>query len=121
MSEISLKQLRYFKALALHGHFGRAAEACSVSQPALSLQVKQLEEVLGVQLVERGNRRTRLTDVGAALAERVQLILRAVDELGSHARAVQPTLTGELKIGAISTVAPYLLPGVVKNLREGVR
>ena len=118
MKDVSIKQLRYFKALAQHRHFGRAAEACSVSQPAISLQVKELEETLGVQLVERGNRRTKLTDLGVAIADRVQKILREVDELGSYARSVQPTLTGELRIGAISTVAPYLLPAVVKNLNR---
>ncbi len=116
MSEISIRHLRYFRALAQHGHFGRAAEECSVSQPALSIQVKQFEEILGVQLVERGGRGTRLTPLGVATAERIQAILRAVDELSNYVRSGQSTFSGELRIGAISTVAPYLLPTVVKNI-----
>lgn len=116
MKRITIRQLRYFKALAHHAHFGRAAEECSVSQPALSLQIKQLEEILGAQLVERGGRGTRLTALGEAIAERIQGILLRVDELGNYAQSIQSTLTGEFRIGAIPTVAPYLLPTVVKNL-----
>ena len=81
MINLTLKQLRYFQALARSGHFGRAAEACAISQPALSLQIKELEETLGAELFERSARRVRLTGLGEALATRVRDILRSVHEL----------------------------------------
>lgn len=111
-----MKHLRYFDALANHGHFGRAAEACAISQPALSLQMKELEEILGAPLIERGARQIRLTRLGEAFALRVRDILRAVDELGDLARASSGPLAGRLRIGVIPTVAPYLLPRVIKLL-----
>lgn len=116
MNGITIRHLRYFDALAQHGHFGRAAEACAISQPALSLQMKELEEILGTALVERAARRIRLTPVGEAFAARARDILRAVDELGTLARAAQAPLSGRLRIGVIPTVAPYLLPGVIQRL-----
>ncbi|MCF4164890.1 LysR substrate-binding domain-containing protein [Zavarzinia compransoris] len=111
-----MKHLRYFEALAQHGHFGRAAEACAISQPALSLQVKELEEILGAPLVERGGKQIRLTSLGEAFADHVRGILQAVDELGDLARASNSPLAGRLRIGVIPTVAPYLLPRVIKDL-----
>lgn len=116
MSSLSLRHLRYFEALAQHSHFGRAAEACSISQPAMSLQMKELEEILGSALIERSARRIRLTPVGESLAVRAREILRSVDELASLARASQAPLSGRLRIGVIPTVAPYLLPGVIQRL-----
>ncbi|MBB3769574.1 LysR family hydrogen peroxide-inducible transcriptional activator [Angulomicrobium tetraedrale] len=116
MTEISMKHLRYFEALAQHGHFGRAAEACAISQPALSLQMKELEELLGAPLVERGSRRIRLTPLGEDFAVRAREILRAVDELHALARASHGPLAGRLRIGVIPTVAPYLLPMVIQRL-----
>ncbi len=116
MATISIKHLRYFEALAQHGHFGRAAEACAISQPALSLQVKELEQILGAALVERGARQIRLTDTGTAFAVRARDILRAVDELATLARAAAGPLTGRLRIGVIPTVAPYLLPRIIHKL-----
>ena len=118
MSLISIRHLRYFDALSQHGHFGRAAEACAISQPALSLQVKELEEVLGVSLIERGSRQIRLTSVGEAFVPRVREILRAIDELSDLARASLSPLAGRLRIGMIPTVAPYLLPAFIKRLTE---
>lgn len=118
MNGISMKQLRYFDALAQHGHFGRAAEACAISQPALSLQMKELEEVLGAPLVERGTRQIRLTPFGEEFAPRVRDILRAVDELDELARSSHGPLAGRFRIGVIPTVAPYLLPAVIKRLTE---
>ncbi|TCK28690.1 LysR family transcriptional regulator [Ancylobacter aquaticus] len=111
-----MRHLRYFEALAQHGHFGRAAEACAISQPALSLQVKELEEILGAPLVERGMRQIRLTRLGAEFATRARSILRAVDELDDLARASHSPLVGRLRIGVIPTVAPYLLPAVMQRL-----
>ena len=118
MIGISMKHLRYFEALAQHGHFGHAAEACAISQPALSLQIKELEEILGAPLVERGPRHIRLTSLGEAFALRARDIIRAVDELGDLARASSGPLTGPLRMGVIPTVAPYLLPAVIKALTE---
>jgi LysR family transcriptional regulator, hydrogen peroxide-inducible genes activator len=116
MDRLTLKQLRYFDALARHCHFGRAAEACSISQPALSMQIKEMEEALGGVLLERGTRQVGLTSFGEEAAQRVRNILRSVDELGDFARASQDRLVGRLRIGMIPTVAPYLLPAVIGNL-----
>jgi LysR family hydrogen peroxide-inducible transcriptional activator len=116
MNGITLKHLRYFEAISRHGHFGRAAKACGVSQPALSVQIKELETLLGAPLIERSARQIRLSSLGEALAERARDILRAVDELGDLARASRGPLTGRLRIGVIPTIAPYLLPGLMKAL-----
>ncbi len=116
MSAITIKHLRYFDALARHGHFGRAAQACAISQPALSLQMKELEELLGAQLIERNARQIRLTGLGEALVMRARDILRGVDELGDLARASYSPLTGRLRIGVIPTIAPYLLPQIITRL-----
>jgi LysR family transcriptional regulator, hydrogen peroxide-inducible genes activator len=116
MIETTLRQLRYFDALAGHSHFGRAAAACGISQPALSMQIKELEEALGAVLIERGARQVRLTKFGEDAALRVRDILRSVDELGDFARASRGWLAGQLHIGMIPTIAPYLLPTVIGNL-----
>ncbi len=116
MNNLTIKQFRYFEALARHGHFGRAADACAVSQPALSLQIKDLEESLGAILFERGPRQARLTSFGEEFALRVGSILRAVDELGDLARASRHRLAGRLRLGVIPTVAPYLLPTIIGKL-----
>jgi LysR family transcriptional regulator, hydrogen peroxide-inducible genes activator len=118
MINITLRQLRYFDALARHGHFGRAAEACAISQPALSMQIKEMEKTLGGVLLERNARQVALTTFGAELAERVRDILRAVDELGDFARASRDLLAGRLRVGMIPTIAPYLLPKVIGNLKR---
>src|SRR4029077_3984344 len=99
-----------------HGHFGRAAEACSISQAALSMQVKEMGEALGGMLLERSARQVAPTRFGEELVERVRDILRSVEELGDFARAAHDRFTGRLHIGMIPTVAPYLLPKVIGNL-----
>jgi LysR family transcriptional regulator, hydrogen peroxide-inducible genes activator len=116
MINLTLKQLRYFEALAQHGHFGRAADACAISQPALSMQIKELEEQLGAPLFERGARQVRLTSFGEEFALRARGIQRSVDELGDLARASRDRLMGRLRIGVIPTIAPYLLPTIIGNL-----
>ena len=116
MIKMTLRQLRYFDALARHGHFGRAAEACSISQPALSMQIKEMEEALGGVLLERSARQVALTKFGEEIVQRVRDILRSVDELGDFARASRDRLAGRLRIGMIPTIAPYLLPKVIENL-----
>lgn len=118
MNNISMKHLRYFEALARHSHFGHAAKDRAISQPALSVQVKELEEIIGAPLVERGARQIRLTSLGEAFAARARDILRSVDELGDLARASNSPLSGRLRIGVIPTVAPYLLPTFIKALTE---
>ena len=94
MANITLKQLRYFDALSQHRHFGHAAEVCSISQPALSIQIRDLEEELGAKLFERGARQVTLTGFGEEFAPRVASILNAVDELGDLARARHDRLVG---------------------------
>src|SRR5580658_5488911 len=116
MAHVTLRQLGYFDALARHSHFGRAAAACAISQPALSMQIKELEESLGAVLIERGARQLRLTKFGEEAALRVRDILRSVDELGDLARASRDRLAGRLRIGMIPTIAPYLLPEIIGNL-----
>lgn len=116
MNGLTMKHLRYFEAISRYAHFGRAAAACGISQPALSVQIKELETLLGAALIERGARQVRLNSLGEALAERVRDILCAVDELDDLARASQGSLAGRLRIGVIPTIAPYLLPGLIKEL-----
>ena len=116
MLNLSVKQLRYFDALARLGHFGHAARSCAISQPALSVQIREMEAAVGAPLVERGTRQIRLTALGEAFAPRVHAILRAMDELGDLARAAEGPLTGALRLGVIPTLAPYLLPRLVGGL-----
>src|SRR5215471_8531372 len=116
MINVTLRQLRYFDALARHGHFGRAADACAISQPALSMQIKEMEEALGGVLLERSARQVTLTKFGEEIVQRVREILRSVDELGDFARASRDRLAGRLRIGMIPTIAPYMMPRVVADL-----
>ncbi|KJC58026.1 LysR family transcriptional regulator [Bradyrhizobium sp. LTSPM299] len=116
MINVTLRQLRYFDALARHSHFGRAADACAISQPALSMQIREMEQAVGGVLIERGARQVSLTKFGEELLHRVRDILRSVDELGDFARASRDRLAGRLRVGMIPTIAPYLLPRVIENL-----
>ena len=116
MINLTLKQLRYFEALTRHGHFGRAADACAISQPALSMQIRELEETLGTTLFERAARQVRLTSFGEEFAIRARETLRSVDELEDLARASRDRLIGRLRIGVIPTIAPYLLPAIISDL-----
>lgn len=116
MSKLTLKQLRYFEALAQHRHFGHAADASGISQPALSMQIKELEEDLGIKLFERAARQVRLTRFGEDFAPRVRAILRSVEEAEDLARLSQDRLSGRLRIGVIPTIAPYLLPAFIGQL-----
>ncbi len=116
MTNLTLKQLRYFDALARYEHFGRAAEACSISQPALSLQIKELERMFGAPLVERSARKIRLTAIGEDFVRKGRQILLSVEELEDLARASSGPLAGRLRLGIIPTVAPYLLPEIIAAL-----
>jgi LysR family hydrogen peroxide-inducible transcriptional activator len=116
MKNLTFRQFRYFEALARHRHFGRAAEACAISQPALSMQIKAFEEELGAAVFERDRRQVRLTSFGEEIALRARDILRSLDELEGYARASRGGVVGRLRIGVIPTVAPYLLPGLIADL-----
>ncbi len=116
MKDITLKQLRYFDALARYQHFGHAAEACSISQPALSLQIKELERMFGATLVERSAPKIRLTTRGEDFIAKGRQILLAVEELDDLMRASKGPLAGRLRLGIIPTVAPYLLPEIMVAL-----
>ena len=116
MINLTLKQFRYFAALARHRHFGRAADACAITQPALSMQMKDLEKTLGTPLFERTARQVQLSSFGQEFLARVREILRSVDELEELALASQSRLVGRLRIGVIPTIAPYLLPTLISKL-----
>jgi LysR family hydrogen peroxide-inducible transcriptional activator len=116
MIALTVKHLRYFDALARHAHFGRAAEACAITQPALSMQIKELETLLGAPLVERTPRQMRLTSLGEQFLARARKIMLEVDEIGELSRSAQSPLAGRLRLGVIPTIAPYLLPEMIKAL-----
>ncbi len=118
MINFTLKQIRYFEALARHRHFGRAAEACAISQSALSQQIKELEAALGAALFERGARLVTITSFGEEFAQRAQIISRSVLEVEGLARASRDRLSGRLRIGIIPTIAPYLLPSILNGLTQ---
>ncbi len=109
---VNLRDLRYLVAVAEHRHFGRAAEACHVTQPTLSSQIRKLEEALGARLIERG-RRVVPTAVGRRVVAQANEVLRGVDALVRLAREHRDPLGGTLRLGVIPTVAPYLLPLVL--------
>ena len=107
---ITLRQLRYFEAVARHLHFGKAAAECAVTQPALSQQISEMESTLGVPLLERSSRRIALTQKGEEIARRALRILGDVRDLTDYARHGSGVLSGPLRIGVIPSIAPYLLP-----------
>jgi LysR family hydrogen peroxide-inducible transcriptional activator len=115
---LTLKPLAYLVALADTGHFGRAAEQCFVSQPTLSAQLKKLEDQLGVGLIERGAKRARLTPVGKLVAARARRMLWEAEQIEELARGLEDPLAGEIRLGFIPTLAPYLLPHISGWLRE---
>ncbi len=114
----TIKQLRYYVALTETEHFGRAAEACFVSQSAFSNAIQELEALLEVQLVDRTNRSVTITAMGQQLATQARLCLRDVESLVEMARGQREPLTGELHLGVIPTIAPFLLPAALPRLRR---
>jgi LysR family hydrogen peroxide-inducible transcriptional activator len=114
----SNRQLQYFTALAHHGHFGRAAEACFVSQSAFSNAIKELETLLDVQLVDRTNRSVTITATGQQVATQARLCLQDVSSLVEIAAGARQPLTGELRLGVIPTIAPFVLPRILPKLRR---
>jgi len=115
---MNLSELRYVVAIARERHFGRAAAACFVSQPTLSVAVKKLEEELGVMLFERASHEVRVTPAGERVAEKAQQALEAIESVRQVASAESDQLAGPLRIGAIYTIGPYLLPDLIPNLNE---
>jgi LysR family hydrogen peroxide-inducible transcriptional activator len=115
---VSLRQLRYLESLAETRHFGHAAETCAVSQPALSMQIKELEYELKLSLVERRKSGVELTEKGEEIARRARTILASVRDLVDFAKREEGVLSGVLKLGAIPSVAPYLLPAALPELQR---
>jgi LysR family transcriptional regulator, hydrogen peroxide-inducible genes activator len=118
MTTVTLKQLRYFDALARELHFGRAADACAVTQPALSMQIHELEQNLGLVLVERTRSGVQLTAKGTEIAARCARVLGDVRDLIAYAQHANRLLAGTLRLGVIPSVAPYLLPPLLPLLRD---
>ncbi len=114
----TIKQLQYLVALRQHGHFGKAAEACFVTQSTLSAGLRELETSLGIILVERTRRVVRFTALGEKVADKAVRVLREAEELAELARAEGKPLHGELRMGVIPTIAPFLLPAMLPRLRK---
>lgn len=113
----TLKQLQYLIALRDHGHFGRAADACFVTQSTLSAGIRELETLIGVTLVERTRRVVRFTPLGEQIVAKARRVVREAEELGDMARAAGRPLSGEMRMSVIPTIAPFLLPRVLPRLR----
>ncbi len=114
----TLKQLQYLAALHDHGHFGKAAEACFVTQSTLSAGLRELETLIGVTLVERNRRVVRFTALGERIVEKARRVLREAEELGDMVKAGGKPLVGELRMGVIPTIAPFLLPRLLPPMRR---
>jgi LysR family hydrogen peroxide-inducible transcriptional activator len=115
---LNLRDLKYLVAVAEHRHFGRAADACFVSQPTLSTQLKKLETELGVTLIERTNRQVLLTPVGERVVSQAQRVLREASRLTQIAEEFADPFGGDFRLGVIPTVAPYLLPRILPPIRK---
>src|ERR1700752_3769854 len=115
---MNLQDLRYLVAVAEHRHFGRAAAACNVSQPTLSSQIRKLEDELGVTLLERTNKRVDITPVGSQILEHARRALAEAAQMEAVARAARDPLVGPLRLGIIPTLAPYLIPLILKPLKQ---
>ena len=115
---MNLQELRYLVAIAEQRHFGRAAEACNVSQPTLSSQIRKLEQELGVTLLERTNKRVALTAVGRQILVHAERALAEARQMEAVARTARDPLVGPLKLGVIPTLAPYLMPLILQPLKQ---
>jgi len=114
----TIKQLQYLVALHEHGHFGRAAESCFVSQSTLSAGIRELESLLGVTLVERSRRVVRFTPLGNSVVDKAHRLLREAEELSDLVQSAGKPLAGELRMSVIPTIAPFLLPRILPRLRR---
>jgi LysR family transcriptional regulator, hydrogen peroxide-inducible genes activator len=115
---MNIRDLKYLVSVADHGHFGKAAEACFVSQPALSMQIKKLEDTLGIQLIERTSKKIFLTDIGQLITQQARDILSRVEAMQEIASLARDPFCGELHLGVIPTLAPYLLPYIIPGLSK---
>ena len=115
---MNLRDLKYLTAVAKYNHFGKAAKACFVSQPALSMQIKRLEFNLGIKIFERTNKSVRLTEEGKLLVEHAKIILENAEQISLIAKSRTNPFSGELKLGIIPTIAPYLLPHIFPTLKK---
>jgi LysR family hydrogen peroxide-inducible transcriptional activator len=114
----TLKQLQYLVALHEHGHFGKAADSCFVTQSTLSAGLRELESLIGITLVERTRRVVRFTALGDRIAEKAHRVLREAEELTALAESAGKPLTGQLRMSVIPTIAPFLLPRLLPRLRQ---
>ncbi|MBC6402647.1 MAG: LysR family transcriptional regulator [Hyphomonadaceae bacterium] len=117
---MNIRDLGYIRALARFGHFSRAAEACHVSQPALSGQIKKLEAELGVILFERDSRSVRITDIGQQIANLAEDALSVVEDIRSTAEAARDPVSGRFRLGSIPTISPYLMPHILLKGRTAL-
>jgi len=117
---IKLRDLEYLDAIERHKHFGKAADACNVSQPTLSAQIKKLEEQLGLTLVERHPRNVMLTTAGTVLTDQARNVLKSAKEFEATAKTLADPLAGDLRIGLIPTLAPYILPHIMPALTKAM-
>ncbi len=118
ISALTLRNLEYIAAVAEQGHFGRAAEACGVSQPALSAQVQKVEKSLGIRIFERTKRAVHLTPLGSEVVEQARLVLREAERLAEIAEQRKRPLSGLFRLGVIATLGPYLMPHLLRPLRK---
>jgi LysR family hydrogen peroxide-inducible transcriptional activator len=118
ISWLTLRDLQYLVSLADHQHFGKAAAACHVSQPALSAQIRKIEDTLGLQIFERSNRRVAITAEGRAVADQARVVLEEAYKIGEMTQSGRAPLSGPLRLGAIATVGPYLMPHLLGPLRK---
>jgi LysR family hydrogen peroxide-inducible transcriptional activator len=114
----TVKQLRYLIALEKHAHFGKAAEACFVSQSAFSVAIRVLESILGTQLFDRTNKRVTITAMGQEIVIQARLVVRDLEALMDMARVSSEPLSGKLRLGVIPTISPFLLPKMLPQLRS---
>ena len=117
---MNLRDLEYVVAVAEEGHFGHASERCHVSQPSLSGQIKKLEDQLGVQLFERTNRRVAVTPIGTEVVAKAKRMLLIADEIRDAAAGYADPLSGQLRLGTIPTIGPYLLPSILRPLKAAL-
>src|SRR3990167_4960991 len=115
---MNTRDLQYLIAVAEEQHFGRAAQRCFVSQPALSMQLKKLEQSLGVTLFERNNKSVLVTPIGKAIVEQARVVLRELEDLQQLAEKMKDPFAGEFRLGIIPTVGPYLLPHILPVIRK---
>src|SRR5262245_9394276 len=118
ISALTLRDLEYLVAVADRRHFGKAAEACHVSQPALSAQIRKIEDFLGVQLFERSNRNVVITPMGDQVARQARVVLEEAGKIAALAQESSQPLSGQLRLGAIATLGPYLMPHLLGPLRK---